>query len=396
MKDLHQESSKHFALTLAKPNASRMALKAIVIGLIVLVVWASLAKIDQVTRAPAQFIAASRTQVVQAADAGVVTAIHVKEGTEVIKGQQLVTLEKERAAAAVDDSRSKVAALRAAIVRQEAELFGRPLKFDADLQRYPEYVANQSQLYIRRQTALQEETESLERIKKIAEEELAINERLVPTGDVAQAEVLRLRKAVADIRAQITNRRNKYFQDTQAEMTKAREELTTYQEQLRDRQQVLEHTDLLAPTNGVVNNIRATTLGAVVRAGDIVLEIYPTGGDLIAEAKISPSDIAFVRTGQDALVKVDAFDSSVFGGLRGTVSYISPDVLKEESKEGTRSYYRVHVLVKSTEFQGKKAGDILLRPGMTAQVDIKALERTVLSYLTKPITKTLGESLGER
>ena len=202
--------------------------------------------------------------------------------------------------------------------------------------------------------------------------------------------------AAADIRAQITNRRNKFFQDAQTEMTKAREELNTYQEQLRDRSQVLEHTELLAPSDGIVNNIRATTLGAVLRPGDVVLELLPTGGDLIAETKISPTDIAFVTVGQTAFVKVDAFDSTVFGGLRGDVIYISPDVLKEETKNGPVSYYRVHILVRESEFKGKKNHDIELRPGLTAQVDIKARERTVLNYLTKPIVKTLSESLGER
>lgn len=382
--------------SLVSPAKARLVLRAIVLSLLVLVLWAAFAKVDQVTRAPAQFISAERTQMVQSPEAGVITSIHVKEGDVVNRGQRLVTLEKERATAAVDDTRSKVAALRAAIVRQEAELFGRALKFDAEIQRYPEYISNQTQLFQRRQTALQEETSSLERILKIAEEELAINDRLVPTGDVSKAEVLRLRKGVADIRAQISNRRNKYFQETQTEMTKAREELTTYQEQLRDRTQLLEHTELVAPADGLVNNIRFTTVGAVLRPGDVAMEIYPTGGDLIAEAKISPADIAFVREGQESVVKVDAFDSTVFGGLRGTVSYISPDVLKEETKAGTSSYYRVHVLVKATEFHGQRAKNIQLRPGMTGQVEIKALERTVLSYLVKPIVKTLGESLGER
>ena len=134
----------------------------------------------------------------------------------------------------------------------------------------------------------------------------------------------------------------------------------------------------------------------MLRPGDVVLELLPTGGDLIAETKISPTDIAFVTVGQTAFVKVDAFDSTVFGGLRGDVIYISPDVLKEETKDGPVSYYRVHILVRESEFKGKKNHDIELRPGLTAQVDIKARERTVLDYLTKPIVKTLSESLGER
>ena len=385
-----------FSTVFVSPVRARFMLWSVLASLCALIAWAAVAEVDQVTRAPAQFIAADRTQFVQAPDAGVITAIHVKEGDEVKQGQMLITLEKERAGAAVDDSRSKVAALRAATVRLEAELFGKPLEFDSELKKFPEFVANQRELFMRRQRALHDEVSSLERLLKLSQQELSIHEKLLPTGDVSEAEVLRLRKGTAEILSQISNRKNKYFQEAQAELTKVREELNTHQEQLRERLQVFEHTELRAPADGVINNIRATTLGAVLRPGDVAMEIYPSGGSLIAEAKVSPTDIAFVREGQDSLVKVDAFDSSIFGGLRGSVSYISPDVLKEESKEGVRYFYRVHILVRAAEFTGKRSSEIQLRPGMTAQVEIKAMERTVLSYLTKPIVKTLGESLGER
>lgn len=367
-----------------------------VTGLGLLLAWSALSKIDQVTRAPARVIAAERSQVVQAPDAGVVTKLHVREGDVVKTGQLLVTLEKERAQAGVDDSKAKVAALRITLARLQAEVYGKPLKFDKDLQEYGDYIRNQTDLYNRRQKAFNEDIDSLQRILKIADRELQINAKLVTAGDVSAAEVLRLERSAADINAQIANRRNKYFQDAQTDMTKAQEDLNTQQEMLRDRSQLLDHTELLAPANGIVNNIRATTLGAVLRPGDTVLEISPTDGDLIAEAKISPADIAFVEVGQTAYVKLDAYDSSIFGSLIGRVNYISPDSLTEETRQGPSSYYRVHVLVKESEFKGKKGQDIQMRPGLTATVEIKARERTVLSYLTKPINKTLSNSLGER
>ena len=381
---------------LPQPQRSRIAIAIMAGGLVVILVWASFSKIDQVTRAPARVIAAERTQVIQAPDAGVVTKLHVREGDVVKAGQSLVTLEKERAQAAADDSKAKVAALRITVTRLQAEMYGKPLKFAPDLQPFGDYIRNQTDLYNRRLKAFNEDIGSLQRMLKIAERELQINSELVTTGDVSAAEVLRLQRGAADINAQITNRRNKYFQDTQTEMTKAQEDLNTQQELWRDRSQVLEHTELLAPTNGIVNNIRATTLGAVLKAGDTVLEISPTDGDLIAEAKVSPADIAFIEVGQTAFVKLDAYDSAIFGSLTGKVIYISPDSLTEESRQGPTSYYRVHVLVKEAEFKGNKSHEIQMRPGLTATVEIKAQERTVLSYLTKPITKTLGNSLGER
>jgi adhesin transport system membrane fusion protein len=162
---------------------------------------------------------------------------------------------------------------------------------------------------------------------------------------------------------------------------------------------LLEHTELLAPSAGVVKNVRLTTGGAVVRPGDMVMEIMPTGGNLIAEAKISPADIAFVEVGQKAQVKLDAYDYSIFGSMSGEVSYISADTLTEEGRQpasAPSTYYRVHVLIREPEFKGKAGNEIQIRPGMTASVDIKAAERTVLSYLVKPIAKTFTQSLGER
>jgi adhesin transport system membrane fusion protein len=198
------------------------------------------------------------------------------------------------------------------------------------------------------------------------------------------------------VRAQLAGKRNKYLQDAQAEMTKAQEELSTQVEQLRDRSQVLEHTELLAPVDGVVNNIKVNTLGGVIRPGDTVIELLPTGNNLIAEAKVPPADIAFVAVGQSASVKLDAYDSSIYGAMQGKVSYISPDVLTEDSKQGPVTYYRVRIEIINAEFKGEKAKEIHLRPGLTATVEIKAMERTVLSYLTKPISKTFSQSMGER
>ena len=375
---------------------SRAILYSMILGVLTIGLWAHLTEIDQVTRAPAQMISAARTQIVQAPEGGVVTLMHVKEGEKVTAGQLLVTLQKERLQAAVDDSSAKVAALRITLARLRAEVYGTPLSIAPELQRYQDYVRNQTDLYRRRRTALEDEVGSLARMQHLAEEELRMNSQLLETGDVSRADVLRLQRSVADLAAQQVNRRNKYFQDAQAEMTKAQEELNTQQESLRDRSQLLEHATLLAPLDGVVNNIRATTLGAVLRPGDPVMDIFPTGGELIAEAKVQTADIGFVKEGQRANVKLDAFDSSIFGAIEGSVSYISPDVLKEETPKGAMSYYRVQILIRNFEFHGANGHRIEIRPGMTATVEIKALKRTVLSFFTKPVTKTLGNALGER
>lgn len=379
-----------------KPAKAKLMLRVVIIGLVLLLAWSAVGKIDQVTHAQAQIIAAARTQVIQSADGGVITQMHVKEGDVVKAGQLLVTLQKERAESAVSDSNAKVAALRITLSRLQAEVYGKPLQFDPSLLVFVDYIRNQTELYQKRQTAYKEDITALENILSLAEAELKINRKLEATGDVSQADILRLQRSVADVRAQLSGRRNKYLQEAQTDMTKAQEELSTQSELLRDRSQVLEHTELQAPVDGIVNNIKVGTVGGVVRAGDTVVELLPTGDNLIAEAKISPSDIAFVAVGQDASVKLDAYDSSIFGAMHGKVIYISPDVLTEETRQGTSVYYRVRIRITGTEFQGDKANEIVLRPGLTASIDIKAMERTVLSYLTKPIAKTFSRSLGER
>lgn len=386
----------------AKPRAASLAaswtLRVFVLGLMVLLAWSSVSKIDQVTRASAQIIAKGRTQVVQSPDGGVLKVLLVQEGDAVKAGQLLAHLEKARANAAVDDSDAKIAALRVTLTRLQAEVAGQPLVFEPSLQQYPLYIRNQTALYQQRQLAFKEDIAALEAIRVLASEELQMNAKLEKTGDVSRADILRLRRQVTELESQITNKHNKYFQDIRAEMTKAQEELNSQNESLRDRSQLLKQTALYAPADGIVKNVLVTTVGGVLRPGEALLEILPTDRTLIAEAKVSPADIAFVRLGQSASVSLDAYDSTVFGNLKGEVLYISADTLKEEVQRqgGLQTYYRVHVQINGTSFADGRADKIKVRPGMTATVSIKAAERTVLSYLTKPVIKTLSQSMGEQ
>lgn len=379
------------------PNVgrTRIIIWGTLIGIIVLVIWAYFAQIDQVTRATATVIASARTQDIQAVEGGVLTEILVREGDEVFKGQLIATLEEERAQAAVSNSSSKIAALQAKLSRLEAEIFEKPLRFPEDINNYTEYVENQTQLYNRRRQAIDQDVSSLQKMLVLAQQELSMNEPLLAHGDVSQADVIKLRRQVAEIQAQITNKRNKYFEEAQLEMTKAQEELDIELEQLRDHSQVLEETNLFAPTDGKVNNILITTIGGVVTPGQVIMEILPTSSDLIVEAKLSPVDIAYVKEGQAATVKLDAYDYSIFGAMTGKVTYISPDTLMEQTQKGEEPYYRVQIKITGAEFSAR-SDEIVIRPGMTASVDIKAQQRSVLSYLTKPLTKTFSEGLGER
>ncbi len=379
-----------------QPYRSRLVVRVAAVGIAVLLLWAWLAKIDQVTRVSGQVIASARTQIVQPPDGGVLQRLLVKEGDHVSKGQVLAVMERSRVQAAVNDTSAKVAALQITLARLNAEVYGRPLSFEPNLLKYQDYVRNQSDLYAQRQRALNEELQALRVSLQLSTEELEMNQPLLKTGDISRAELLRLQRQVSDIQSQITNRRNKYFQDAQAEMTKIQEELRTQVEALSDRTQLLEHTELLAPANGIVKNIKVNTEGGVLRAGEDLMQILPTDSDLIVEAKVKPIDIAFIKVGLPATIKLDAYDYAIFGSMRGEVSYISADTLTEEGRQGELIFYRVQVLIREREFKGNLASNIVVRPGLTALVEIRTGERSVLTYLTKPVVKSFGQALGER
>lgn len=362
--------------------------------------WAGLAEIDQIARAQGQVIASARTQVIQAANDGVIQTVLVQEGEHVKKGQTLARLERGQSEAALKDSLAKVAALKAALVRLHAEVFGRPLRFPPEVRAHPAFVQNQTELFQRRQHALKAEIDALEESLRLVREELTLSEKLLVTGDLGRAEVIRLQKQVADLNGQITNRRNRYFQDAQVDMTRAEEDLATQQQLLAERTVNHERTEINAPTDGLVRNIQITTQGARVRPGDVILELLPTASSLIVEAKLKPADIAVIRSGLPAAIKLDAFDYSIYGVLRGNVSYISPDALTEKTPQGDAIHYRVHVLIDEDVLVGRNRANsgkpVEVQPGMTATVEIVTGRQTVLKYLTKPVTKTFSESLTER
>jgi adhesin transport system membrane fusion protein len=206
-----------------------------------------------------------------------------------------------------------------------------------------------------------------------------------------------MQRTVADLEGQITNKRNAYLQELQTEYARIEGELATAEQAFAQRSKALEQTELFAPTDGVVVNVKYTTIGAVLQPGDEVLQIVPTGDELIVEARIPPSDIAFVRTGQEATVKFDAYDSSIYGSAFGKVTYVSADTLTEETEEGPVSYYAAHVQVDTSPMRPRHQNEVIaIQPGMVATAEIKTGETTVFRYLTKPILKTADEALEER
>jgi adhesin transport system membrane fusion protein len=363
-----------------------------------LLLWSNWAELDQIARAPGRVVPVGKVQVIQSIDEGVVTEILVREGDPVKKGELLLRLDRVKIAAAVAESRAKVAGFKSVMARIEAELYDRPLRFPADVQGYPDFIANQTALYRKRRQAITADIAALRSVKALSQQELDLNLPLVRSGDVARAEVIRMQRGIADIEGQIVNRRSKYQQDLQAEFAEVEEELVAAEQMLAQRLDALAATELHAPTDGIVKNVRFTTVGAVLKPGDEVMQIVPTGERLIVEAEVSPRDIAFVKLGQTASVKFDSFDSAIYGSGIGKVSYISPDTLVEQRPDGTsNSFYRVNLDVDISAMTPREPGEtIAIQPGMTLTAEIRTGRNTVFRYLAKPVLKTMSEAMQER
>ncbi len=366
------------------------------LALLCFLAWAWQAELEQITRAQGQIIASSRTQVIQASDGGVLAELRVKEGDKVTRGQLLATLDATKLRAAYMETRSRAVALQATVARLRAELSGSDPAFGADISSYPQFLDSQRALLKQRRASIHEETDALQAMLALAKRELAMVAPLVESGDAPQADLLKLERQVAELQGQITNRNNKYLQDAQTDLARAEEELAGVQQMLAQRADLLSRAQIRAPVNGLVKNIRVTTLGGVLKPSEELMQIVPLEDELMVEARVRPADIAFVKIGQPASVKIDAYDYTLYGWLDGQVSYISPDTLTDDLKQGEQAYYRVQVKAGERRFAGQPGKVIDLQPGMTATVEVKTGSNTVLRYLMKPIVKTVRESLVEK
>lgn len=395
MQDPSHKTAKRFLSDELRQPRQLMWMTALTLGCFL--AWAHWAEIDEVTRAQGAVIASSRTQLIQSPEGGVLQEMLVKEGDVVEPRQILARLEKTRAQTAFLETRAKAASLAAARARLHAEVFGGMPSFPAELRRnYPDLVENQLSLLSKRRAALNEEADAIVKMTQLVQQELDMNLPLVASGDVSRTEILRLQRQIADMKSQITNKRNKYFQDSQAELSKVQEDLLGVEQSLAQRRDVLEQTELRAPVRGVVKNVRITTQGGVIRPGEEVMQIVPLEDDLLVEAKLLPADIAFIKPGLEARVKIDAYDYTIYGDLPGKLDFISADTLTEDLKQGEQPYYRMRVRTTGRQFSGRSQASLDILPGMTATVEVMTGRKTVLQYLTKPIVKTMSESLAER
>ncbi len=368
------------------------------------IAWAGYFEIDQTVHTTGQVILSARTQLVQTADGGVLKELTVQEGDTVTSGQLLAVLEKERVQANLEETRARTMSLKAALIRAKAEVQFQTPQFGSEFRRYPEFVSAQQGLYAQRKRSLDEELRTMQDGLAMAMQEKRMNDNLFKSGDVSELDVLRAKRQVTEIEGRIAATKNKYLQDTRTEMTRIEDELSSQNQKLNGAESLLSHTDIMAPMDGVVKTLKIHTLGGVLRPGDELMQIAPVGDALLLEARVSPADIGQLVIGQSVFITLDAYDYSIYGNLIGELTDISPDTLSDSNAQGSlvntptgqpSVYYKVNIRI-AKEQENPKVASMEIKPGMTASIDIRTGTRNLLTYLLKPVIKTLGTSLNER
>lgn len=360
--------------------------------------WANYARVEEITKGDGKVISRSREQVIQSLEGGILAEMNVREGTVVNRGDVLLKIDPTRAQSSYREALSKVIGLKGSIARLRAEAYAQPLTFDEQVKSDPAVVAQETKAYESRKRALNDSINSLQRSYALSMREIRLAEPLAAKELLSEVELLRMQRQANDIQAQIVERRNRYQSDANTELARLELELSQVSENLIGRADVVERTTITAPVRGTVKNVRVNTIGGVIQPGEHILEIVPLEEQLLVEGKIRPSDVAFLRPGLPAKVKITAYDFAIYGGLDGHVEYISPDTLKDDQKAASGrpddTYYRVLILTdKSTLHAGNK--DLPIIPGMVATVEIRTGEKTILDYLLKPVLKA-KEAFRER
>lgn len=366
-------------------------------------VWAATFELDEVTRGTGKVIPSSREQVIQSLDTGVLAELRVREGDAVVKDQVLLRIDDARSGPLYREAREKWIALSAQAARLRAEAYGTAPEFPQHVLGTPAVVRREMQAYQLRRQALNEETGAMQQSLDQLSRELSLTAPLVEQGVMSEVELLRLKRQYADMQSRLAERRNRYLTEASNEWVRVESELSQSRENALAREDALRKTVIRAPMDGIVKYVQQTTLGAVIQSGQSILEIVPVQDDMVVEAYVKPSEVAFLKVQQPAVVKLSAYDFNKYGGLQAVLDHISPDTLREENRtrppgsapvDLEEGYYRI--LVRIVDERLDRHGlHMRATPGMTATVEIKTGQKTVLEYLLRPL-QSVTQALRER
>jgi adhesin transport system membrane fusion protein len=364
------------------------------IGLVLFILWSSWAILDEVTVGTGKITPSTHAQVIESLDGGIVSALMVKEGDIVARGQMLARLDPTRFQSNYGEAAARARALRASSERLRSELTGEPLRFSAESMREPELVARERQLYESRRRNLNETVANLQKSYQLVMAEMKMTQPLVARGAASDVEVIRLQRQATELKGKIDEARNQFAVRAREEQVKNNADLDAQLQVMAGKADQLDRAVINSPVRGIVKDIQVNTVGGVLQPGGKLMEIVPLEDQLLVETRINPRDIAYIRPGLPATVKVTAYDSSIYGDLKGTVEVVSPDTLQDEVRRD-QFYYRVYVRTQSAELKNRSGKSFPILPGMIANVEIKTGQKSVMDYLIKPLNK-VNEALRER
>ncbi len=415
-----------------EPLRARSLLRIALVVLVLLVIWAAFAEVDEVTRGEARVVPTSQLQIIQSVDGGVVEALLVREGQVVEAGELLLRVDSTRFVSSALESRASQLSLRAKAARLQALVRNTPFNPPADLVRdAPDIVAQERSLYessrsemsaqlsiaqnqlAQRQNELREVQARREQaVQGIAllTRELTATRPMVATGAVSEVEVLRLERdlsrlsgdrdqaiaqisrvqaAIAEAQRRIDEVQLTSRNQMSVELSDTMSRLAALSEGSRALDDKVKHAEIKSPVRGTVKRLLVNTVGGVVQPGKEVIEIVPLDDALILEAMIAPKDIAFLRPEQDAMVKFTAYDFAIYGGLTAKVIGIGADSVVDDKGN---AFYTVRVQTDKSSL----GENLPIIPGMVAQVDVLTGKKTVLNYLLKPVLRAKANALSER
>ncbi len=392
-----------------------------------LIFWASITELDNVTRGQGKIVSSIQNQIIQSSEQGVIKARYVEEGQVVQKGDILFEIDPIDAKTSYDQALQKLSSLKIQEIRLTAEVLDQKPNFSNDLIEYSSSVVSgeralyaarkadlNAQLSVLTQQLIQRE-QQINEVKvnittaydtiKLLEKQISIIEPLVKSGlspetellalqrqlkdfqgkqQVSEASLLRIQSSILEVEKEIYSTRQNYSTSSQAELSKIIAQIAEIESRIPALEDRVKRTKLYAPVKGVVNRINFKTLGGFVTTGDIILELVPTGDDLIVEGKIDPKDIAYIQPDQNVRISLTAYDASRYGTIDGKVLKVSADAV--EDKSTGLSFYIVDASIDSDLFEDD-GSKVEILPGMVASVDVLAGKRTILDYIWNPMIK---------
>jgi adhesin transport system membrane fusion protein len=437
-KDIELMPDSTAALFQHTPHLGSLIMFGFIAFIAVFFIWAFFAELDEVTVGEGKVIPSSQVQVIQNLEGGIISSIPVKVGDLVRKGDIIVRLDETRFSSSLGETKAKHDALTAKVARLTAEATGRPLQLPPELVKSNPRIAEEERaLFVSRQREmetstsvlsqqasqrsqeLQEKKAKLKQLDEsygLIEKELKISRPLAQQGVMSEVEILRLERQLSDLKGEMDSTRlsiprleqaaaeartkvdaawAKFRSDAASDASLASAELAGTSATNVAAEDRLARTSVRAPLTGIVKQIKVNTIGGVLQPGMEIMEIVPLEDTLLIETKVRPSDVGFIHPGQEAMVKLTAYDFSIYGGLEATVENISADTITEEKNGKSESYYLVQVRTKTNSFTASDK-KLPIIPGMLSTVHIKTGKKTVLTYLLKPVLKAKYEALRER